>query len=93
MTYISVDLKRRVYERSKSRCEYCLISEDFTVKRHEVDHIYAEKHGGDTVDANLCLSCAVCNRYKSSDLCSVDPSTGDVVTLFHPLWHRRDRSF
>ena len=87
MTYVSASLRRKVYHRAESNCEYCLISEEFTVKRHEVDHVFAEKHGGNTVEANLCLSCAICNRYKGSDLCSIDPLTGDVVTLFHP---RRD---
>lgn len=34
------------------------------------------------------LACAECNRNKGGDICSIDPETGDVVTLFHP---RRDR--
>ncbi|MCC6801311.1 MAG: HNH endonuclease, partial [Anaerolineae bacterium] len=54
---------------------------------HQVDHIYAEKHGGETARDNLCLSCADCNRYKGSDLCSFDPASGEIVALFHP---RRD---
>lgn len=87
MTYIPETLRQQVAQRAKSRCEYCHLHEDHAYFTHEIDHIYAEKHGGDTVDANLCLACADCNRHKGSDLCSLDPQTGDVVALFHP---RRD---
>lgn len=33
------------------------------------------------------LPALICNRYKSSDLCSLDPDSGEIVRLFHP---RRD---
>lgn len=26
----------------------------------------------------------LCNRYKGSDIASVDPETGDLIRLFHP---------
>lgn len=84
MTYISEELRRRVAERAESRCEYCRLHVDNAYFSHELDHIYAEKHGGETVEANLCLACSDCNRYKSSDLCSLDPQTGDLVALYHP---------
>jgi 5-methylcytosine-specific restriction endonuclease McrA len=51
-------------------------------------HVVAEKHGGATEADNLALSCALCNRYKGSDLASLDPRTGEIVPLFHP---RRQR--
>ena len=87
MTYIPDPLRQQTRARAGSRCEYCQLHEDHTYYTHEIDHIYAEKHGGQTVAENLCLACITCNRYKGSDLCSIDPDTGDVVTLFHP---RRD---
>lgn len=87
MTYIPDELRRLVYERAGGRCEYCLLHQHFVVKRHSIDHIYAEKHGGETIVVNLCLSCIECNLYKGSDLCSLDPATGEIVRLFHP---RRD---
>ena len=68
MTYIPDALRRLVYERSSGKCEYCLIDEAFTIKRHEIDHIRPIKHGGDTIRENLCLSCFDCKRYKGSDL-------------------------
>ena len=33
--------------------------------------------------------CAVCNRFKGSDIASIDPETGQLTPLFHPrvdLW-------
>src|SRR5207247_5166116 len=55
---------------------------------HQVDHIIAEKHGGQTDADNLALSCIVCNKRKGSDLTSIDPVSGAIVPLFHP---RKDR--
>ena len=87
-TYISADLRRRVRERARERCEYCLIPETATFAPHEFDHIVAEKHGGQTTEENLALACVLCNKHKGSDLTSIDPETGAIVPLFHP---RRDR--
>lgn len=84
-TYVSVALRRLIYERADGRCEYCLLHEMYTIQPHEIDHIYAEKHGGETVETNLCLSCFDCNRYKGSDLASLD--NDEIIGLFHP---RRD---
>src|SRR3954464_13788752 len=86
-TYISIELRRLVANRANGRCEYCLIPESDSYAIHEVDHIYAEKHGGKTSENNLCLSCWICNRLKGSDLTSLDPLTGEITPLFHP---RRD---
>jgi hypothetical protein len=88
MTYIPEALRRRIARQANGRCEYCRLHEDHAYFTHEIDHIYAEKHGGDTVEVNLCLACADCNRHKGSDLCSLDPQTGNVTALFHP---RRDQ--
>ena len=84
MTYVPEKLRELVFERASGRCEYCHLSHEDGYFPHEVDHIDATKHGGKTVEANLCLSCYVCNRHKGSDLSSIDPLTGDKVFLFHP---------
>ncbi|MBK7779503.1 MAG: HNH endonuclease [Ardenticatenia bacterium] len=84
---VSAQLRRRVHERAKDRCEYCLIPETATLLKHEVDHVIAVKHGGETTDDNLSLSCRLCNRRKGSDIAAIDPDTGRTVPLFHP---RRD---
>jgi hypothetical protein len=84
MTRVLGALREQVMSRAGGRCEYCRLNERYTIKRHETDHIYAEKHGGDTLVDNLCLSCLDCNRTKGSDLCSLDPQTGEIAALFHP---------
>jgi 5-methylcytosine-specific restriction endonuclease McrA len=93
MTYIAASLRKLVIERADSRCEYCHLPEKYAYYSHEVDHIYAEKHGGETKDENLCLACAVCNRHKSSDICSIDPVTNAIVALFHPRKDKWDEHF
>jgi HNH endonuclease len=88
MTYIPDALRRLVRERGRNCCEYCLINEAYTIKRHEIDHIRAEKHLGETVEPNLCLSCHDCNRHKGTDLTTFDPETNENVSLFHPRLDR-----
>jgi len=87
MTYISDKLRQEVRQLAQRRCEYCLLDERCTGRTHEVDHICAEKHGGETIQANLCLSCFYCNRHKGSDLCAPDNQTGELVALFNPRQH------
>jgi hypothetical protein len=88
MTYVPERLRREVRDAARGQCEYCLLDERLAGKPHEVDHIYAEKHGGETLLVNLCLSCFDCNRHKGSDLCSRDSESGEIVPLFHPRQHR-----
>lgn len=87
-TYVPMALRRLVRERAGERCEYCLLPEQVSFIPHWIDHIVAEKHGGQTEDGNLCLACMVCNQHKGSDLSSVDLETGALTPLFNP---RRDR--
>jgi hypothetical protein len=93
MTYIPEALRRLVAERADGRCEYCRLHENDASFTHEVDHIYAEKHDGPTVEANLCVACADCNRNKGSDICSLDLETGEVVALYHPRRNRWAEDF
>ncbi len=85
----SAKLRSLVYERANGKCEYCLIPEDISYSCHQLDHIISLKHGGKTTLENLALSCILCNRRKGSDISSIDPKTGKVVSLFNPrkqLW-------
>jgi hypothetical protein len=86
-SYISVELRKEVYDRAQGCCEYCLIPEKVVFFVHQVDHIIAEKHGGLTNTNNLALACIICNKYKGSDIASIDIESDDVVRLYHP---RRD---
>jgi hypothetical protein len=86
---ISTALRRQVRDRAGYRCEYCLLSEDDAFFRHEPDHIIAIKHGGASVPENLAWSCFDCNRFKGSNVASVDLLTGGIIPLFNPrtqLW-------
>ena len=80
----SAEHRRQVAERARHCCEYCLIPEELAASTHQVDHVIAEKHGGQTTLENLALSCTVCNRRKGSDIGSLDPVSGTLVPLFHP---------
>jgi hypothetical protein len=84
MTYIPAELRQLVRERAQGRCEYCRIPDEDAFRAHEIDHIEAEKHGGETVENNLCFCCWICNRHKGTDLTSRDPQTGEITLLFHP---------
>ena len=87
MTYIRAELRRLIFERAEGRCEYCRIPHNVTFMPQEIDHIYAEKHGGETTADNLCLSCYHCNRHKGSDLASLDAESEAIIRLFHPRRH------
>jgi hypothetical protein len=73
-----------VVQRAGNRCEYCLVHQDDAAAGHQVDHVIAEKHGGETTLDNLALSCLFCNRRKASDIAALDPETGTLSRLFHP---------
>jgi len=88
MTYIPDRLRKLVYERAGGQCEYCLLHNEDAFPSHEIDHIFAEKHGGTTIESNLCLSCFDCNRHKGSDIASIDFQTNELTLLFDP---RRDQ--
>ena len=78
--------RRLVIERAAQRCEYCLVHEDSAGFPHQIDHIISRKHGGASDIGNLAYACVLCNRYKGSDIASVDRS-GQPVRFFDP---RRD---
>lgn len=76
-------------DRASRACEYCLIHEDDSGYVHHIDHIISLKHHGTSVADNLAFACILCNRYKGSDIATMDPVTGEVVRLFNPrkdLW-------
>src|SRR5262249_9068504 len=81
---LPVSLRKLIRERAALRCEYCLLAEDNALLPHEPDHVIAVKHGGLTEAANLALACFDCNRYKGSDIASLDPETGFLTPLFNP---------
>ena len=83
-TRILASLRREVRERAGESCEYCLLAESQAFFPHEPDHLIALKHGGETTLANLAWACFDCNRFKGSDIASIDPVIGELVSLFNP---------
>lgn len=53
-----------VKERALGCCEYCLVPEGYSFPDYQLDHIFAKKHGGLTIEANLCYSCARCKSHS-----------------------------
>ena len=88
MPEVSPHLRAQVRARAGHRCEYCGFPERWALEPHEVDHIIALKHDGETILENLAWCCTICNGRKGSDLSSLDPESGALTRLFHP---RRDR--
>jgi len=86
-TKVQEELRRLVADRAPHRCEYCCLHEDDAYFPHQVDHIISRKHGGLSDESNWAYACLRCNTWKGSDIASLDPTTGRLVSLFHP---RRD---
>jgi len=81
--FIPAALKRAVIERANRQCEYCH-KPPVSFFPHEFDHVTAQKHGGATTLDNLAYTCFEFNRYKGSDLSSLDPETNLITPLFNP---------
>lgn len=93
-TNIPDKLRQQVIERANSCCEYCLLhQDDELIYSHEIDHVIAEKHYGPTSLPNLALACFYCNRYKGSDIASIDPLSDLIVPFFNPRKHKWSEHF
>jgi hypothetical protein len=84
---VNRELLRTVWQRAADRCEYCLMPSFALPLPFQIDHIVAEKHGGQSVANNLALACPHCNRFKGPNIAGIDPASGETIRLFHP---RRD---
>ena len=82
--HIPSSIRPEVIERADGQCEYCLIHQDDSEASHQMDHLIATKHGGQSVTANMALACQLCNRYKGSDLAGIDPERSTIVPIFNP---------
>lgn len=91
-TLIPATMRNAVSQRAQGRCEYCR-KPPVSFYPHEVDHVIALKHGGETSLGNLAFACFQCNRYKGSDIASIDPQTGAIEPLFNPRSQEWSRHF
>jgi hypothetical protein len=73
-----------VRQRANERCEYCRFPDHALDLPFHVEHIVASSHGGRDNLSNLAWACARCNLRKGPNLATIDPDTGEQVTLFHP---------
>ena len=80
--------RQLVHTRARERCEYCRIPQDAVEATFHVEHCIAKQHRGDDDPGNLALACDRCNLYKGPNLTAIDPTSGEIATLFHP---RRER--
>lgn len=91
MTTVTTELRQMVTARAGYCCEYCRLGQDAAGFTFHIEHIVAEKHGGQSVYDNLALSCPQCNSFKGTDLSSIDwEGSGDIERLYHPRidnWH------
>ena len=75
-------------------CEYCQLPQQavpfFTF---HIEHITARQHGGDDDPSNLALACPDRNAHKGPNLTSIDPNTGQLVSLFGPRLHLWNEHF
>jgi hypothetical protein len=88
---VNRQLSLAVQERAAFRCEYCGLPQSAFPLPFQIDHVRAEKHGGETIESNLALACTHCNRYKGPNIAGVDAASGQIVRLFNPRtdgWHQ-----
>ena len=84
MSYVSVALRRLVTQRAGDKCEYCQFPQIASFFAFEMEHIIAEEHDGITEAENLALSCPCCNRFKGTDLGSIDSETKQLTPFYNP---------
>lgn len=84
MARLSRPLELEVRHRAAGRCEYCLFPESASELPFHIDHIIAQKHGGQSESENLAWACFSCNLRKGPNIAGLDPDTGELTALFNP---------
>ncbi len=84
-TYVPVALRRQLDERDRLLCSYCRTAQKVVGGELTVDHIVPEALGGPTALHNLCLACTRCNLLKGDRIVGLDPVTGMLERLYHPV--------
>ena len=81
---IPAELRRETLLRAAGRCEYCRLSQKGQEATFHIDHIEPLAAGGSTALENLALACVSCSLRKGARLEARDPTSGEMVPLFHP---------
>jgi hypothetical protein len=90
---ITAEIRWRVRQAAGDRCGYCLSRQEYVLGVLELDHIVPRAAGGTDDEANLWLSCRLCNAYKGVQTRARDPVTGRLVRLFNPRRQRWGNHF
>ncbi len=77
-------LRQRLAEAARHRCGYCLTQERISGIPLTIEHLIPKARGGRDDEANLWLSCRLCNEAKGVLTEAIDPQTGERVPLFNP---------
>ena len=91
--HVPLRMRKQVIGFFENRCAYCRSSQELIGALFEIDHIIPLAKGGQTVEENLCWCCPLCNRYKGIHTTGVDPVTGRIIKLFHPMCQQWKRHF
>jgi hypothetical protein len=73
-----------VAARAGHRCEYCHAPEAVFNFPFEIEHVTPLGQSGSDSEENLALACRSCNLFKSDEVISLDPESGENIQLFHP---------
>jgi hypothetical protein len=77
-------LRHIIANQAQHRCGYCQTQEVVSGIPLTLEHIVPKAKGGADVEANLWLSCRLCNETKGIQTEAVDPQTGVTAPLFNP---------
>jgi len=83
-SHVTPETRQIVASRANFIREYCLMAEEDSYFRFQVEHIISRKHGGASELENLAFACVFCNRYKGSDIASLKPGTNELVRFYNP---------
>lgn len=80
----AAQLRQRIAAQARSRCGYCQTQELVSGIPLTLEHLIPKARGGLNDEANLWLSCRLCNEAKGVLTEATDPETGVVVPLYNP---------
>ena len=92
-SYVSEIKRKTVVTRAKNCCEYCQLHQSDAFQKHQIEHIIALKHGGNSDLDNLALACTDCNFHKGTDLSTMLLPDKELIRLFNPREHPWEEHF
>ncbi|VAW33570.1 hypothetical protein MNBD_CHLOROFLEXI01-2696 [hydrothermal vent metagenome] len=84
MSRITRKVRSRIAVQANYQCGYCQMQEVVSGVPLTIEHILPIAHGGGDDEANLWLSCRLCNEAKGALITAIDPQTDQYVPLFNP---------